>query len=679
LLYTPRVMNRLANATSPYLLQHANNPVNWYPWGAEALQKAREENKLILVSIGYSACHWCHVMEHESFEDEAVAAVMNEYFVCIKVDREERPDVDQVYMAAVQLMSGRGGWPLNCICLPDQRPIYGGTYFRKNDWTSLLFNLADFYKQKPDQAVEYAERLTSGIQQYENIPFITEQPEYTKDDLKLIVDNWEKYFDTVEGGMGSAPKFPMPNNWQFLMRYAHLMKDEKIAGQVKLTLHKMAYGGIYDHIGGGFARYAVDGVWHVPHFEKMLYDNGELISLYAEAYTFNPDEQYRQTVNEIISFVKRELLSAEGGFYSALDADSEGVEGKFYTFAADNIQEILGNDAQLFCIYYNITNTGNWPDEHTNVLYRKEADATLAAKLGMGIADLQSKIAELRQRVFDARAKRIRPGLDNKILASWNGLMLKGLCDAYRAFDDTQILDLALQNAGFIAEKMMTTDGHLSRVYGKVDDKGRPDTTAFLDDYANVADAFIALYEVTFNEEWLQNAIKLVEYAITYYYDKDTGMFFYTAGNNEQLIARKAEVMDNVTPASNSVLAKVLKKMGLLFDNEEYHIFSAQMMRNVLPHMARYGSAYSNWGMLLLDEVFGVYEVAITGEGYEQLRAEMEKNYIPNKIMLGGKKGSLPLLQNRFGPAAQIFVCKDKTCGLPVKNIADALNQMALT
>jgi uncharacterized protein YyaL (SSP411 family) len=675
-------MNHLANSTSPYLLQHANNPVNWYPWGAEALQKAKDHNKLILVSIGYSACHWCHVMEHESFEDEAVAAVMNEYFICIKVDREERPDVDQIYMSAVQLMSGRGGWPLNCICLPDQRPIYGGTYFRKNDWTSLLFNLADFYKQKPDEAEEYAVRLTDGIQKYEVIGFVAEQPTYTKNDLTLIVDNWKKYLDRVEGGMGSAPKFPMPNNWQFLMRYAHLMQDNDLAQQVKLTLQKMAYGGIYDHIGGGFARYAVDGVWHVPHFEKMLYDNAQLISLYAEAHTRQPDMLYEKTVNEIIEFSTRELLSPEGGFYSALDADSEGVEGKFYVFTKAEIEEILGADADLFCIYYQVTDDGNWEEEATNVFFRKEADKQLADKLGITVEDLQSKIESSRKKVFEVRSKRIRPGLDNKILASWNGLMLKGLCEAYRAFNNPAYIELALKNADFIIANLQNKNGSLSRIYSNAstlsfgEGRGAAGTIAFLDDYANIADGFISLYEVTFNEQWLQHAIKLTDYAITHYHDEQSGIFFYTADIDEQLIARKSEIMDNVTPASNSVMARNLKKLGILFDNEQYLNMSSQLLRNIFPHIAKYGSAYSNWCMLLLDEVFGTFEVAITGNNFDNLRVDVEKTYISNKIMLGGKQGSLPLLENRFGSTTQIFVCKDKTCGLPVNNVADALKQI---
>jgi uncharacterized protein YyaL (SSP411 family) len=667
-------MNHLANSTSPYLLQHANNPVNWYPWGAEALQKAKDENKLILVSIGYSACHWCHVMEHESFEDEKVAAVMNEYFVCIKVDREERPDVDQVYMSAVQLMTGRGGWPLNCICLPDQRPVYGGTYFRKNDWVSLLFNLADFYKNKPAEAEEYATRLTDGIKQYESVDFIQEHGEYTNDDLKHIIDNWKKYFDKIEGGLGTAPKFPMPNNWQCLMRYAYLAKDEDVAAAVKLTLHKMAVGGIYDHIGGGFARYSVDRRWHVPHFEKMLYDNAQLISLYAEAFTWAHNQQYKKIIDEIIDFSTRELMSPEFGFYSALDADSEGKEGKFYIFTKAEIQEILGADADLFCIYFHITDDGNWEEERSNVLFRRESDEELSRKLGLPVHELPEKIEASRKRVFEARSKRVRPGLDNKILASWNGLMLKGLCDAYRAFSNPKYLDLALNNAQFILGNLVKNDGELSRVY-KSNHAGSP---AFLDDYAHVTDALITLYEVTFDELWLGHAKKLTDWAISHYYDKENGIFFYAADNDEQLIARKSEIMDGVIPSSNSVIARNLKKLGLLFDDAWYQEISAQLLRNIMPHVAKFGSSYSNWIMLLIDEIFGTCEIAITGEDAELLRKEMENNYIPNKIMLGGKKGSLPLLRDKFGTDSKIFICKNKTCGLPVNSSADALKQIRI-
>jgi uncharacterized protein YyaL (SSP411 family) len=668
-------MNRLANSASPYLLQHANNPVDWYPWSAEALQRAKDENKLILVSIGYSACHWCHVMEHESFEDEQVAAVMNEYFVCIKVDREERPDVDQIYMSAVQLMTGRGGWPLNCICLPDQRPIYGGTYFRKNDWVSLLFNLADFYKQKPKEAEEYAVRLTEGIQQYESVKFIDSQPEYAKEDLGTILKNWERYFDRVEGGIGNAPKFPMPNNWQFLMRYAFLTQDDDVAQQVKLTLHKMAFGGIYDHIGGGFARYSVDGRWHVPHFEKMLYDNAQLVALYSEAAVWQYDPLYPQVVDETIQFIKRELTSPEGGFYSALDADSEGVEGKFYTFTKEEIGKILGPDADLFCIYYNVTDDGNWEEEETNVFFRKETDRQLAEKLGLGESGLVSKINLLRDKVLDERSKRVRPGLDYKVLTSWNGLMLKGLCEAYRAFHKHEYLELALQNAEFIVSNMINGNGRLKRIYNRNNEPGEA-TVAFLDDYANTIDAFIALYEVTFNEVWLQKAKALTDQTIQHYYDQQTGIFYFTAADDEQLIARKSEIMDSVIPGSNSVMATNLKKLALLFDEEGYPEISAQLLRNVVGQIAQYGSSYSNWCSLLLNEIFGINEVAIVGDRAEMLRVEMEKNYIPNKIMLGGTQGSLPLLQDKFAASSRIFICKDKTCGLPSENTEEALKQI---
>ncbi len=667
-------MNHLANSTSPYLLQHVNNPVDWYPWGPEALQKARDENKLILVSIGYSACHWCHVMEHESFEDEQVAAVMNEYFVCIKVDREERPDIDQIYMSAVQLMTGRGGWPLNCICLPDQRPIYGGTYFRKNDWVSLLFNLADFFKNKPDEAEEYAVRLTEGIQQYESVDFIENQEDkYTYADLQTIINNWKKYFDKTEGGFGSAPKFPMPNSWLTLMRYAHLSKDEEVREAVQLTLQKMAWGGIYDHIGGGFARYAVDGHWHVPHFEKMLYDNGQLLSLYAEAYTWNANPLYKEIADGITQFVLRELTSPEGGFYSALDADSEGVEGKFYTFTRKDIEEILGQDADIFCIYYNITADGNWEEEHTNVLFRNRDTAILASELGMHADELADKIQALKAQVLSARSLRIRPGLDNKILASWNGLMLKGLCDAYRAFGSDEYLEYALSNANFIVDNLITSAGTLSRLY-TANNKGGTGL-AFLDDYANIIDAFIALYEVTFDEVWLHKARALNDIAIREFYDKENGIFFYTAATDEQLIARKSEIMDGVTPASNSAMARNLKKLGLFFDHEKYQEISAQLLRNIMPHLGKYGSMYANWIALLTEEVYGVYEVAITGNEAGTLKKEMEKNYIPNKIMLGGTEGSLPLLEGRFGSHTQIFICRDRTCGLPVRTVNEALKQ----
>ncbi len=666
--------NRLQNQTSPYLLQHAQNPVDWYPWGDEALSKARSENKLILVSIGYSACHWCHVMEHESFEDQDVAGIMNKYFVCIKIDREVRPDIDQIYMNAVQLMTGSGGWPLNCFCLPDQRPIYGGTYFHKNDWKSLLLNLAEFWEKKPDEAIEYAVRLTEGIHQSEQLITIREETQYTKVDIKAIFEPWKRSFDMVEGGYNRAPKFPLPNNWQFMLRYAHLMKDDAAHTASRITLQKMAFGGIYDQIGGGFARYSVDAKWHVPHFEKMLYDNAQLVSLYSEAYQYTPDQIYKDIVYESLAFVEREMTSAEGGFYSALDADSEGVEGKFYTFSKNELKTILGKDEDLFSIYYQVTDEGNWEEEGTNILLRKFDDDELALKLGLTVQDLKNKISVLKEKVLSARSGRIRPGLDHKILASWNGMMLKAYTDAFRVFEEPKFLEKAKLSAGFILNKLMLND-KLTRVY-HTNGASEEWSGAFLDDYAFVIEGLIGLYEAGFDENYLHTAKKLTDHTISDFYDEQSGMFFYTPGSGEQLIARKQEIMDNVIPSSNSAMAHNLYKLGHFFDDQVYLDMSGQMLRNVHPHIKAYGSAYSNWASLLLFQVFGIFEIAITGTEAEKKRTEIEKFYIPNKILLGGTSGTLPLLNDKWAAETKIYVCQNSTCLLPVTEVVDAIKQI---
>ncbi len=666
--------NRLKNQTSPYLLQHANNPVDWFPWGEEALSKAKTENKLILVSIGYSACHWCHVMEHESFEDQDVADIMNSFFVCIKIDREVRPDIDQIYMDAVQLMTGSGGWPLNCFCLPDQRPIYGGTYFKKEDWKSLLRNLADYWQQKPDEAVAYAVRLTEGINKTELLVKIGEEVEYSKTDVLAIFDTWKRSFDLVEGGYNRIPKFPLPNNWQFMLRYAHLMNDDVAHTASRVTLQKMAFGGIYDQIGGGFARYSVDGRWHIPHFEKMLYDNAQLVSLYSEAFQYTPDPIYKHVVFECLEFIEREMTAADGGFYSAIDADSEGVEGKFYSFTKDEIKTILGDDEALFSIFYQVTEEGNWVEEGTNVFNRKFENAELALQLGISVTELESKISLAKSKLLKARSLRIRPGLDNKILASWNGMMLKAYSDAYRVFGDAKFLEIAKASADFICEKLINSN-QLIRVY-HLDMLQADHSVAFLDDYAFVIDGLIGLYEACFDESYLQIAKQLTENAISEFYDQKSGMFFYTAKSGEQLIARKQEIIDNVIPSSNSMMAHNLFKMGHFYDQNEYLNISRQMLRNVHAQIKTYGSGYSNWASLLLYHVFGVYEIAITGTAAEEKRMELEKYYIPNKILLGGSSGTLPLLKDKWASETKIYVCQNKTCLLPVTAVIDAIKQI---
>lgn len=668
--------NRLIHETSPYLQQHAYNPVDWYPWGEEALSKAQAENKLILVSIGYSACHWCHVMEHESFEDAGVAEIMNEHFVCIKVDREERPDVDQIYMHAVQLMTGQGGWPLNCICLPDQRPIYGGTYFRREDWKNVLSQLAAFWQEKPEEAIGYAERLTEGVQQAETLNLSTEEIEYFQKDLQDIFRPWKKTFDFSEGGYTRAPKFPLPNNWQFMLHYAHFMKDAAASDITHLTLRKLAYGGIYDQIGGGFARYSVDGEWHVPHFEKMLYDNAQLVSLYAEAYQAEPQTLYRKVVYETLEWVEREMLSEQGGFYSALDADSEGVEGKFYTFTLAELEAILNpEESAVFNSFYDVTAEGNWEEERTNILKRSVEAAELAAKLDISAEAVEELLATARSKVFAYRSKRIRPGLDNKIIAGWNGMMMKGYVDAYKAFGEEKFLTLAIRNASFILDNLVEANGSMHRIYKKDLAAGVP-SSAFLDDYSFVIDGLIALYEATFDERWLTEARRLCEYVMKNFFDAGTGLFFYTSQTDKELIARKHEIMDSVIPASNSSMAMNLFKLGHLFQDELYLSQSAEMLRTVFPSIKTYGSAYSNWGILLMNVVFGVYEIAITGPESERLRAELENNFIPNKILLGGSSGTLPLLQDKFVGETKIFVCKNRTCRLPVTTVSEALGQL---
>lgn len=666
--------NRLKNQTSPYLLQHANNPVDWFPWGEEALSKAKNENKLILVSIGYSACHWCHVMEHESFEDQDVADIMNSFFICIKIDREVRPDIDQIYMDAVQLMTGSGGWPLNCFCLPDQRPIYGGTYFKKEDWKSLLRNLADYWQKKPDEAVAYAVRLTEGINKSELLVKIAEEVEYSKADVLAIFDTWKRSFDLVVGGYNRIPKFPLPNNWQFMLRYAHLMNDDVAHTASRVTLQKMAFGGIYDQIGGGFARYSVDGRWHIPHFEKMLYDNAQLVSLYSEAFQYTPDPIYKNVVFECLEFIEREMTAVDGGFYSAIDADSEGVEGKFYSFTKDEIKTILGDDEALFSIFYQVTDEGNWVEEGTNVFNRKFENTDLALQLGISVNELESKITLAKAKLLKARSSRIRPGLDNKILASWNGMMLKAYSDAYRVFGDTKFLEIAKVSADFICKKLINSN-KLIRVYN-ADMLQADHSVAFLDDYAFVIDGLIGLYEASFDESYLQIAKQLTEYAILEFYDEKSGMFFYTARSGEQLIARKQEIIDNVIPSSNSMMAHNLFKIGHFYDQKEYLNISRQMLRNVHSQIKTYGSGYSNWASLLLYHVFGVYQIAITGTAAEEKRMELEKYYIPNKILLGGSSGTLPLLKDKWASETKIYVCQNRTCLLPVTAVIDAIKQI---
>jgi len=663
------VPNNLINASSPYLLQHAYNPVEWYEWGEEALLKAKQENKLILVSIGYSACHWCHVMERESFELQEVAEVMNKHFVCIKVDREERPDIDQIYMTAVQLMTGSGGWPLNCICLPDQRPIYGGTYFKKDDWINILINVADLWENEPEKAEQYAERLTDGIRSAEKvIPNIQTQP-YNAEDLKDIVIPWKGTFDLSDGGYNRAPKFPLPNNWQFLLRYGHLMNNQVIQGAVLTTLEKMALGGIYDQLGGGFARYSVDAQWHVPHFEKMLYDNAQLVSLYTEAYQYSGNVIFKEVAEETIQWLERDMTSADGLFYSALDADSEGIEGKYYVWDLQEFEQILGEDAALMADYFTVSTAGNWEEEETNILLRRKTATAFADLKGIPLEELHLKISRAKEKLLEVRDKRIKPGLDDKCLTAWNAMMIKALAESSSVFGNESYYLSAKKAAAFILSDLTTAKGGLFRNYKN----GKASITAFLDDYAFFIAALIALYEVDFDETWLSEAKKLTEYVLTNFRDLDSPMLFYTAANGEKLIARKHEIMDNVIPSANSVMTQNLKHLGLLFDEIRFLDKAEAMLAAVFPQIKTYGSAYSNWAIQLLNEVCGINEIALTGDSALKMRKELSKSYIPNKIILAGTNSSLPLLKDKQSIETKIYICRNKSCQLPVTTVEEAL------
>ncbi|MEA5457451.1 thioredoxin domain-containing protein [Arcicella sp. LKC2W] len=653
-------MNRLAKETSPYLLQHAQNPVDWFPWGEEALAKAKAENKPILVSIGYSACHWCHVMEHESFEKDDVAEVMNKHFVSIKIDREERPDIDAIYMDAVQAMGVQGGWPLNVFLMPDGKPFYGGTYFPKQNWIKLLEAVNNGFANNQEELQKSAEGFTENMlfRETDRYGLIFENQDFVQADLDMMYKKLTNTFDEEWGGFQRSPKFPMPSIWMFLLRYAKT-SPEGLA-HLKFTLNKIAIGGIYDQLGGGFARYSVDSEWFCPHFEKMLYDNGQLVSLYSEAYTLTQEELYKETVYETIGWLKREMASPEGGFYSALDADSEGVEGKYYVWYKAEIDEILGTDSEAFCKDYQVTEYGNW--EHgVNILWKNDTV-------------LNSKYKEQIEKLNQERNKRIRPGLDDKILCSWNGLMLKGLVDGYRAFGEAEFLELALQNAHFIKDKFLK-DNILSHSYknGEIKIKG------FLEDYAAVIDAYTSLYQATFEEIWLHLAEKLTLYVCQNFWDEEDQLFYFTDKDAEALIARKKEIFDNVIPCSNSMMARNLYTLGLLLDREDFKGLSKLMLCKMKDLLLKNVDYLTNWACLATQMVLPTVEFAIVGNNADKFRKEIDLRFHPNKVISGTKTQSeLPLLENRTAKADEtlVFVCYNKTCQLPVKSVEEAFLQI---
>ncbi|MCS6821778.1 MAG: thioredoxin domain-containing protein [Microscillaceae bacterium] len=668
--------NRLVHASSPYLLQHAHNPVDWYEWCDEALQKAQTEDKPIIVSIGYAACHWCHVMERECFENEEIAQLMNQYFVCIKIDREERPDLDAIYMEAVQAMGMNGGWPLNAFLTPQGKPFYAGTYFPPKNWIALLQNIHQIFKNDRERLEQSAEQFRQVIAQSEvkKYKLFEIETEFRWEEIVQMVAQMIPNFDTTFGGMDKAPKFPMPSIYAFLLRYQYFAQDRTILQQIELTLNEMAKGGIYDQIFGGFARYSVDALWFAPHFEKMLYDNAQLIALYAETFALTKNENYKKVVEQTIEWLKAEMLTSEGAFFSALDADSEGIEGKFYTWKTEEITQLLAQEAPLCLQYYNCQPQGNW-EHNTNILHRKITDEEFAQKNNLSLAELKSKIKLWNETLLAHRKTRIRPLTDDKILTSWNALTLKGLVIAYQHLQKPEYLQLAQNLAHFIDTKLTYNGNQLWHTYKN----GNATIKGFLDDYATVIEAYIHLYQTNFQEQWLLKADALMQYAIQNFYDAADQFFFFTDATAEKLIARKKELFDNVIPCSNSIMGHNLHDLAILLDKPNYYEMAQKMIGKTKKLLKIHVEYLTNWASLMLKFAKPLPEFVIIGDQYTDLVAQLYQHYLPQKIVVAQAQATenpvSPLLAYRstIDDKTTVYLCFNKTCLLPVHTVSEAL------
>ena len=670
--------NELIHETSPYLLQHAHNPVNWRAWNNTSLDKAKKENKLMIISIGYAACHWCHVMEHESFEDTAVAHVMNQHFINIKVDREERPDVDLIYMEACQAMTGNGGWPLNIIALPDGKPIYAATYLPKDKWIYILEKLEDSFQNNRKELVQYADSVTKYIKQ----PKIKSDSNYTQiDSIDTFIDtfilHWMPSMDRKYGASIGGNKFPMPNNYDFLFYYNHLFNDNKMYDYAKLSIDKMCNGGIYDQLGGGFSRYSVDDHWLVPHFEKMLYDNAQLISLYATAYVISGNKRYAEIVKQTIQFIEEELMSKEKGFYSSLDADSDGEEGKYYYWKYDELENLLGNNSSLVNEFYGITPPGNWEDGK-NVLHREQSIQKFASSNGISTDEFTSILHESEALMLAERKLRNKPTLDDKIIVAWNALMIKAYVDAFKVTKNPNYLTNAKANASFLMMKCMTKDYRINRNYKN----GKSNINAYLDDYAFCIDAFIALYENTFETRYINMAKGMTDYCINHFYDENESLFYYTSNLDKALIARKFELDDNVIPSSNSMMAINLLKISKLYGQQKYYEKADKMISVMKQRIVNFPKFHSNWCKAVLMNEKDYYEIAIVGPNALSMKYELDKYYIPNALFIGSSNGEskLPILIHKYKKdQTLIYICKNNHCQLPVKSVKEALQQIGYT
>ncbi len=662
--------NMLGAETSPYLQQHASNPVHWKPWDDSIFEQAESEGKLVLVSIGYSSCHWCHVMEEETFENDSVAAFMNENFISIKVDREERPDVDQVYMTAVQLMTGSGGWPLNVIVLPNGKPVYGGTYHTRERWMQVLSEVHKQYKKNPAKLSEYADRVAQGIAEVNLIP----EPEETSGSEEISIDEavlrWQSKWDIQWGGNAGVQKFMLPPNLTFLLNYSHLTGDQKSRDHLKTTLDRMAFGGVFDQVGGGFFRYSTDPRWHVPHFEKMLYDNAQLLGVYSKAFQLFSDPEYKKVAEAIVSFLKRDMKGPDGGFYSALDADSEGEEGKFYRWERAELQDALGGDYPLFSQYYAIDAEMEWESGYY-IPFRKASDRDFARSQNLKLQELDALKQKWRDLLMTQRGKRVFPGIDDKIITSWNALLITGLTDAYDAFGEGEYL-LEAQTLYTFLKEHSYTEGNLGHSYKPGDSR----SLGFLEDYAYLAKAAFRLYQVTGESGYLRDATGLLQEIQKRFPDADSP--FYRFREESDLVAQIIKTDDGVMPSPNTEVASLLYELGHFYYTPEYLEQSKEMVHALKDRFLQMPENYAGWGRLLLRQQQPYYEVAIAGPQAVEKRAQMAQEFLPDVLLVATQNESeLPLFEGRFDTGeTRIFVCQDHTCRLPVSEVHEALNQI---
>ena len=678
---TPKHTNRLIHETSPYLLQHAHNPVDWYPWGEEALAHAKRENKPILLSIGYSACHWCHVMERESFENAEIADVMNELFVNIKVDREERPDLDEIYMNAVQFMTRTGGWPMTVFLTPALKPFYGGTYYPPTDrygrpgFPKVMHAVAEAYREQHAQVLQQADQITAHLARVSSAADPHGQ-EFTEQLMENAFHHYCSQFDSHDGGFGTAPKFPPSMGLPFLLRYWHHSGTLQALEMVELTLEKMARGGMYDQVGGGFHRYSTDARWLVPHFEKMLYDNAQLVVAYLEAFQATQKPFYRDIATETLDYVLREMYDADnGGFYSTQDADSEGVEGKFFVWEPSEVEELLGEEnAKIFCEFYDITPQGNFEGE--NILHIQTPSDIFARKLQMELSELEALLAEGRQKLFAAREKRIKPGLDDKILTSWNGLMLRGMAMGYQLTGKPEYLAACENSAEFVLTTLSQEDGLLLRTHRA----GKSHLNAYLEDYAYFIAGLIALYEASFEPRWLAEAERLAHLMIEQFGDENGGGFFFTGKAHETLIVQSKSAYDGATPAGASMAIHSLLRLAKHLDKPDFHDKAVETLKLYYHQME---AMPSGSGQLLCELAFLLStpkEIAIVGQAPDAMLAALHERYLPNKIVAAAASTSgstLPLLAGKttIDARATAYVCENYACQVPTTEV-DAFVEM---